>query len=295
MLARMSVTVRRLVQGEEALTEAFLATEPDTTLFLRSNLSRAGLVDDGAQFSGTYAGAFEENRLVGVAAIYWNDNIVVAPGPHAEALAEHAVELSGPGRRIGGILGPHDEVVRVRRALRLDGATARFTSKEILYSLALEELVIPTALANGELIARLAERGEMDTLMDWRMEYCAETSNMPDTEQTRTDQRRSLDAYQAKGHHFVVTRGVDGERVAYSAFNATAADVVQVGGVWTPRELRGRGYARCAVAGSLQDARKRGVRRAVLFTDQANVAAQKAYASIGFEAVGNYGIVFFAA
>ena len=64
--------------------------------------------------------------------------------------------------------------------------------------------------------------------------------------------------------------------------------------LWTPRALRGRGYARCVVAGSLQSARDRGVRRAVLFTDEQNVAAQRSYASIGFRPIGDYGLVFFA-
>src|SRR5204863_352660 len=45
---------------------------------------------------------------------------------------------------------------------------------------------------------------------------------------------------------------IDGERlVSYSGLNARLPDVVQVGGVWTPPDLRGRGYGRCAVAGSL--------------------------------------------
>jgi predicted GNAT family acetyltransferase len=289
----MAISVRRLTPGEEAVTEAFLATLPETTIFLRSNLARAGLADDGAQFSGTYAGAFEGGeggRLVGVAAIFWNHNVVVAPGPHAEALAKHAVELSG--RRACGILGPHDEVVRVRTALGLDGETPRFASKEILYALALDDVVVPAALASGTVVVRTPHAAEADDLLTWRMAYCAETMNTPDTPKTRADQARYLDAYQQNRHHYVAT--ANGERVAYSAFNATAGDVVQVGGVWTPRDLRGRGHARCAVAGSLLDARTRGFRRAVLFTDQKNVPAQKSYTAIGFRPIGDYGIVFFA-
>ena len=70
--------------------------------------------------------------------------------------------------------------------------------------------------------------------------------------------------------------------------------MVQIGGVWTPRALRGLGYARCAVAGSLHHARDREVRSAILFTDEKNVPAQRSYVALGFEPVGDYGIVFFA-
>ena len=69
--------------------------------------------------------------------------------------------------------------------------------------------------------------------------------------------------------------------------------VVLVGGVYTPGELRGRGYARAAVAGSLVQARGNGSRRSVLFTPESNVPAQKTYRSLGYEDVGDWGLVLF--
>ncbi len=84
----------------------------------------------------------------------------------------------------------------------------------------------------------------------------------------------------------------DGGLVSYSAFNARLPDIVQIGGVWTPPELRGRGYGRAVVAGSLLDVRALGVRRAVLFAERED--AKRAYAGIGFRVVGEYGLVLFA-
>jgi predicted GNAT family acetyltransferase len=95
-------------------------------------------------------------------------------------------------------------------------------------------------------------------------------------------------------HH---DRGTDwlllsnGTPVSYSVFNAVLPDIVQIGGVWTPPELRGHGYARCVVAGSLLAARAQGVERAVLFADPVNEAARRAYRSLGFRVVGDYGLV----
>ena len=47
---------------------------------------------------------------------------------------------------------------------------------------------------------------------------------------------------QRDGEQWVVEAA--GVPVSYSAFNARLPDAVQVGGVFTPRDLRGRGYAR---------------------------------------------------
>ena len=56
-------------------------------------------------------------------------------------------------------------------------------------------------------------------------------------------------------------------------------------------ELRRRGYARAVVASSLLDARAEGTDKAILFTGENNVAAQKAYESLGFRHIGHYRLV----
>ena len=66
------------------------------------------------------------------------------------------------------------------------------------------------------------------------------------------------------------------------------------GGVFTPPDLRGLGFARACVAGSLVAARTAGVGRSVLFTPKENASAQAAYRAIGFRIVGEYGLVAFA-
>ena len=76
-----------------------------------------------------------------------------------------------------------------------------------------------------------------------------------------------------------------------TAFSAVLPDMVQVGGVFTPVERRGRGYGRAVVAGSLLDARADGVVEAILFTEAENHPAQRAYEALGFERIGDYGMV----
>ncbi len=74
-------------------------------------------------------------------------------------------------------------------------------------------------------------------------------------------------------------------------FNAALPAIVQVGGVYTPPDFRGQGYARRAVALHLEQAREAGVREAILFA--ANPAASRAYEAIGFTQIGGYRIVNF--
>jgi predicted GNAT family acetyltransferase len=62
--------------------------------------------------------------------------------------------------------------------------------------------------------------------------------------------------------------------------------------VYTPPELRGRGFARAAVAASLLEARAEGAARAVLFTSSG--AAARAYEALGFVRAGSFGLVLFA-
>jgi predicted GNAT family acetyltransferase len=74
-----------------------------------------------------------------------------------------------------------------------------------------------------------------------------------------------------------------------SAFNAALPDIVQLGGIYTPPALRGRGFAKIAVAASLAAARDRGVSRAVLFTN--NPSAVRTYEAVGFRRTGDYSLV----
>jgi predicted GNAT family acetyltransferase len=81
--------------------------------------------------------------------------------------------------------------------------------------------------------------------------------------------------------------------VAMTSFNAEARGIIQVGGVFTPPSLRGNGFARAAVAASLKLKREQGFRRSVLFTAETNHAARRAYTALGYEVVGDYGLVLF--
>ena len=60
---------------------------------------------------------------------------------------------------------------------------------------------------------------------------------------------------------------------------------IRVGPVYTPPELRGRGYASNLVAAASQAALDDGRRALFLFTDLANPTSNRIYQAIGYEPV----------
>jgi GNAT superfamily N-acetyltransferase len=284
--------LRLLRPGDEAALDAFLARHADTSMFLRSNARSAGLTDRGQPMQATYVAALEGGRIAGVAAHCWNGMVLVqAPeGGHAAAAALEAVRRSG--RTVTGFSGPWDQVVAARAALGLGAAPAAKDSRDELYVLDLARLVVPPELASGALRCRHPTAIELELLVDWRVRFAVEAlgaTDGPDLHQASADDVR---LQHERGTDWLLLAGAT--PVSYSVFNAMLADIVQIGGVWTPPELRGRGYARSVVAGSLLAARKQGIARAVLFADPANEAARRAYLRLGFRIVGDYGLVLLA-
>jgi RimJ/RimL family protein N-acetyltransferase len=279
--------IRLLTAGDEEALEAFLAAHRDSSMFLRSNVRRAGLVYEGRPLQAVYAAAVRTGRVVGVVAHCWNGMMLAQAPERAEDLARACVGWSG--RNVTGLAGPPADVRAARTALRLDDAAVAADEAESLYGLDLADLIVPAALSSGAVVGRPPRPEERDTLFAWRLAYDVETLGATDTPEQRTRTASFLDAQIADGNAWVA---VDrDEIVSLSAFNATLPDIVQLGGIYTPPALRGRGYAKVAVATSLLAARDRGASRAVLFTPNPNAA--RAYEAVGFTRQGDYALVLF--
>ena len=279
--------MRILRPGDETALDTFLARHADSSMFLRSNARAAGLVDHGQPGQGTYVAAVEQGAIVGVAAHCWNGMMLVQAPAHAATLAREAVRLSG--RTVAGFSGPWDQVVAARQALGLGEGTARKDSCEDLYTLELRHLAVPPPLAAGQVRCRHPEDAELELMAQWRIAFTVEALGATATPALETASRGEVRLIHERAADWLL---LDGARpVAYSAFNAMLPEIVQIGGVWTPAPFRGRGYARAVVAGSLLAARNQGVDRAVLFADPLNQAAKRAYLSLGFRIVGDYGLV----
>lgn len=273
--------IRILGPGDEATLEAFLAPRANTSMFLRANARQGGLDDRGQPRQATYAAAIGPSGVVAVAAHCWNGILLLQAPERVPEVARAA--LAASGRPLKGISGPVDQVRTARDALEVRKAAV--DDADLLYSLDLAGLRVPAALA--ALSLRRPRGDDLPRLIAWREQYLVETGLSAPGPTLHQDARSSIELQQAQGDHWLLEdRGVP---VAYTAFNARLPDIVQVGGVWTPPPLRGRGYARCAVAGSLLEARAAGARRAILFTS--NTSAARAYEALGFTRSGEYGLL----
>lgn len=283
---------RVLGAGDEARLFEFLEPHLDSSLFFFSNVEKAGLVDRGEPFQGTYVASFDaRGRMTAVAAHSWNGNVMLQGDAGLEEAARRASELSG--RAVRGLIGPWELVVRARRALGLEATPSRTDGREQLFSLVLQDLQLPALLLQSEVLLRPPTEAEaLGVVAGWRADYHVEALGAPSAAHVAELAREETRRWRAGGTLWVLT--VAGELVAMTGFNAETRGTVQIGGVFTPRSLRGRGYARAAVAASLRLARaERGAVRSVLFTALTNTAAQRAYTSLGYRVRGDFGLMLF--
>lgn len=284
--------IRILGAGDEKLMAAYFERAPDHTLIQRSNLARAGAAWNGQRYGGIFAASFEAGRMTGVIAHYWTGFIA----PLVEDVARDFRPLldalfDASPLPLGGVLGGWDQVTATMMHPRVAGHQVRRCDREILYALPLDALLVPSALRYGEIAVRAIAADDLPMLTAWRTEYLVETFRLARSTATYDEAAHELGAALEERRGWVAE--ADGRPLAYTGFNAALPDVVQVGGVYTPPFARARGLARAAVAGSLLKAREGGARRAVLFTDVANVAAQRAYGALGFTPIGDWGIARF--
>ncbi len=268
--------------------EAFFARYAETSMFQRSNLRWGGLEDHGEVYQGTYVGERDgAGALCAVVAHYWNGCVMVqAPGGPTGALVRGLREACG--REVDAILGPYEQVVATQVLLGMEEAPCARASKEYLYARGLEGVEAHGLLSEVGVVARRAREEDLDVLAAWRAAYMVEALWMDPSEVDEREAREGMARSVEQRRGWVLER--DGVLVAYTGNNAEIEDTHQLGGVWTPPEHRGRGYAKAVITRQLMDMREEGKVRAILFTDEENVSAQRAYEGIGFERIGEYGM-----
>jgi ribosomal protein S18 acetylase RimI-like enzyme len=296
-MSSTELDIRILAPGDEPLLEQFLLPRKESSLFLLSNLRAAGLTDHGQRRQGTYAAALEDGEIVGVVAHFWNDNLVFQAPRHAAALQDAARATTG--RPVGRMLGPASQVDAGLAGFGMPPVA--YDERQVLYGLPFERLAVPEVLRRERVRVRAIERCDAEMIAVWRLAMHVELFHEQDTPELRALCRdmveRGLLASQAStvlhsGVLWVLEAADAGDGpVSMCVFNAVLPEIVQIGSVYTPPEQRSRGYARAVVAGALLNARAAGAGSAVLFTDEPNAPARKAYEALGFQVIGDYRIV----
>jgi ribosomal protein S18 acetylase RimI-like enzyme len=267
-------TTATLQREDEEELGAFLALHSHSSMYLRAELRR-----DTPR--NNFSIARRQGVIVG-AAVQAASGMIALQAPVAAGDLCAAI-LRNTQRRLAGFFGPAAQVQAARHDLGLDGIALLKDTHEDLFALDLNQLRLTPMTA-----CREAVEADFEHLVAWRSEFRKAALGDVEGEHLGPTSRADIAALLPAGSLFILEGP---EPLSCCSFNARLPDMVQVGNVWTPPELRGNGYARAVVAGALEIARKTGVTGAVLSTGRKNLAAQAAYRSIGFELVGDYATV----
>ena len=258
---------------------AFLKNHIETSMFPLSNYAREGLGSD-YPYASAFWFAQDDTGVTDVVAHSNNGSMF----PQIRKIDPRDVAATFMGAEITGLLGATDQVEALRAAFGFHGK-AKLDAAEPHFNLSLADLYVPP-LDNAELIPMVD--ADRDLMIAWRAAYEVEALN--ETEEAGYIQAvKDVESYIKNDSHRVLM--LDGEPVSTTGFNAVLPNCVQIGGVYTPPELRGLGYARTAVAWHLYEAKNNGVTDSILFA--ASEAAAKAYIAIGFRQIGQFSIVIY--
>jgi predicted GNAT family acetyltransferase len=212
-------------------------------------------------------------------------NLLLALAP------EHAIEplvgaLAARGAELPGVTGPA-QVTRAfaERWSRVRGVTATVTMKQGLYDLT--KVVPPDPPAPGAL--RVAGADAVDLVASW---FAGAAVDMRLPAYEREWLPKSAAARVAGGALFLWEH--EGVPASMASLQGATPRGIRVSFVYTPPELRGRGYASACVAAVSERALASGKRFCTLYTDLANPTTNSIYQRVGYRRIGESVMVAFA-
>ncbi len=182
-----------------------------------------------------------------------------------EKLAQTVVNLD-----FIGCLGPDDTAEMLANCLTKLGIAHKLGMPQRIYT-----LDQPPTYPNCQGHGRKSISNDQDLFCDWFMRFVRETApNEPPF-----TKERMIETFTERPVFFWE---VDGKPVSMAARNRETKDGSNISLVFTPPELRGRGYAGSVTAFACEDVLKEGKRTCFLYTDLRNPASNKVYQNIGF-------------
>jgi RimJ/RimL family protein N-acetyltransferase len=156
---------------------------------------------------------------------------------------------------------------------RLTGAAVRTGLQMRLYRL--DALTPPAPLPPGS--ARIAERRDRDLLLAWMDGFHAEIGEELHNGDELVDDQLA--------HGGLTLWELDGSPVSMAGVKRPEAGMVRVVTVYTPKQLRGHGYAGAVTSAISQAALDAGADDVVLFTDLANPTSNALYQRLGYRPI----------
>ena len=207
--------------------------------------------------------------------------LVLLSSPIEEAaLPLLAADIAQAAPNVPGVVA---EVSAARRFAALwtasTGRAHRLNMSERIFRL---ERVIPPPPVEGEM--RLAAEADHELLAEWLSEFSAEALG-------ESAQAAAMRAFAAR---WIARQGramylwvVAGRPVSMVGVSGRTPNGIRVAPVYTPRALRGRGYASALTAAVSQEQFDSGKRYCFLFTDLANPTSNHLSQAVGYRAVSD--------
>ncbi len=221
------------------------------------------------------AGVVDGGELAAAALMTPPFNIIVfSPLPDKpEGLSFLAKDLHARGWSMPGVLGLSADALAFASAWAAEtGARWRPGMVERCYEL---RQVFPPPQPPGRM--RLAAEDDIDLLVSWLYAFWREAT--PGKLVTPEDAQNTVEARVEDGDYFVWD---DGGVVALAGTGRITPHGCTVGPVYTPPQLRARGYATALTAALSQLLLDRGYQFAALFTDLSNPTSNSIYQKIGY-------------
>jgi uncharacterized protein len=247
----------------------------------------ATLRDDPGQYTGpAYLATVDEGDRVVMAALRTPPFSLVlseTDDPRAVALlAQDTLDMDV--ERVQGAADVAREFVAERQSM--GGPAAERVLGERIYRL---RRVIPPRPVGG--FMRLADPSDRDHVARWIYDFMLEALGEDD----RPTAELSADRWIAGRGTSLYLWEDDGAIVSLAGVRGPTPHGIRVGPVYTPKELRGRGYASALVAAASQAQLDSGRTFVFLFTNAANPTANRIYQAIGYEFVRDIDVYEFAA
>jgi uncharacterized protein len=212
-------------------------------------------------------------------------NLLLAPA-RSEAALEALVEAIG--EELPGVVASHPEVDDfVGLWSRSHAVEPRVIRNQGVYALEQVE-ALPSAPGSR----RAATGDDYALVMGWTIAFGEEV--LEESDPGRTEARSFVDARLRDGGDGGFELWEDGGRiVSLSGWGGPTPNGIRIGPVYTPPELRGRGYATTLVAELSQTLLDGGRSFCFLYTDLANPTSNAIYERIGYVRVCESAMVVF--
>jgi predicted GNAT family acetyltransferase len=211
-------------------------------------------------------------------------NLIVARPREDAALDALA---AGIDDELPGVTGARPEVdVFARIWSAVHGVDSRVVRSMGVYAL---ERVRPVPCAPGG--SRTATKGDEPLLLDWMNAFATEA--LEEGDPGRTEARATVEHRLGGGDGGFLLWEDAGEVVSVSGWGGPTPNGIRIGPVYTPPELRGRGYATALVAELSQRLLGEGRSFCFLFTDLANPTSNAIYERIGYVRVCESAMIAF--